>query len=181
MTEQEILKLCRSLAKRYSDGQEYHDLVSEGVIKCLEEVKKGNRDYKKIKSHARTAMNDYYNHKRKVVHVPKSSKAHSTKSDDRNSGWTSLALQKALYTPSVEIREEMALTESTETLLERKQLIDHIFKVAINCLDQEEWIIIRKRFWDGLSQDKVAEEIGHNQMWVSRKEKSAIEKLCNNL
>ena len=181
MTEQEILKMCKNLAKKYKNRQEYEDLVSEGVLKCLEVLNKGAADKAALKSHARTAMQDYYNHKRKVVQVPVHGQAHSMSRDQETSNWTAMALQKALYTPSVEIREEMAMGESPETILERKQFIRHIFMTAFNCLTHDEWTIIRMRYWDGMTQDAVGKEMCHNKMWVSRKEKSALEKICNNL
>jgi len=181
MTEQEILKMCRNLAKKYKNRQEYDDLVSEGVLKCLEVLNKGAADKAALKSHARTAMQDYYNHKRKVVQVPVHGQAHSMSRDQETSNWTAMALQKALYTPSVEIREEMAMGESPETILERKQFIRHVFMTAFNCLTHDEWTIIRMRYWDGMTQDAVGKEMCHNQKWVSRREKSALEKICNNL
>jgi len=181
MTEQEILKMCKNLAKKYKNRQEYDDLVSEGVLKCLEELRKGNKEKNLLKRHARVAMSDYYNHKRKVVPVPNSSLAHSISRGQETNSWTAMALQRALYTPSVEIREEMALGESPETILERKQFIRHVFMTAFNCLTHDEWTIIRMRYWDGMTQEAVGKEMCHNKMWVSRKEKSALEKICNNL
>jgi len=32
-----------------------------------------------------------------------------------------------------------------------------------------------------MTQDAVAKELCHNQVWVHRREKSALEKICNNL
>ena len=181
MTEQEILKMCRNLAKKYKNSQEYDDLVSEGVLKCLEMKAKGEDSKSLLYPAAKRVMFDYYNHKRKVVPVPTSSLAHSMSSNQETSGWTAMALQKALYTPSVEIREEMALGESPETILERKQFIRHVFMTAFSCLNHDEWTVIRMRYWDGMTQDAVAKELCHNQVWVHRKEKSALEKICNNL
>lgn len=181
MTEQEILKMCKNLAKKYKNRQEYDDLVSEGVLKCLELLSEGKSDKALLKSHAKATMNDYYNRKRKVVAIPNSHDAKSMSVDQSTNSWTAMALQKALYTPSVEIREEMAMGESPETILERKQFIRHVFMTAFNCLTHEEWTIIRMRYWDGMTQDSVGKEMCHNKMWVSRKERSALEKICNNL
>ena len=173
--------MCKNLAKRYKNNQEYDDLVSEAFIKCFEEFRKGNKEKNLLERHARVTMNDYYNHKRRVVSIPNSSLAHSISSEQETKGWTAMALQKALYAPAVEIKEEMAIGESPETTLERKQLTKHVFMTAFNCLTPEEWAIIRMRYWDGMTQDAVGKEMCHNQKWVSRRERSAIEKICNNL
>jgi hypothetical protein len=36
MTDPDILKLCKSLARRYKNQNQYDDLVSEGLLACYE-------------------------------------------------------------------------------------------------------------------------------------------------
>ena len=70
MNENDIIKMCQRLAKKYKDPQEYDDLVSEGVLKALELVAKGKTDKNLLYSHVQGAMNEYYNIRKHTVHVP---------------------------------------------------------------------------------------------------------------
>jgi RNA polymerase sigma factor (sigma-70 family) len=181
MDNDDIMKMCRSLARKYNDPQEYDDLVSEGVLKCLELIAEDKTDKNLLYSHAQGAMNEYYNIKNSVVYVPVQGKAKSMSSDDDVDGWTAIALQNALYGESVEYEEYMSQVPSTEELYERKEWLARVQTVAFTCLTQEEWAIIRMRYWDDMSQDDVGIHMGHNKMWVSRHERVALEKICNNL
>jgi RNA polymerase sigma factor (sigma-70 family) len=181
MTNDDIIKMCRSLARKYNDPQEYDDLVSEGVLKCLELVADGVTNVGVLHKSAAVAMNEYYNIKNSVVHVPVQGKAKSMSSDDDVDGWTAIALQNALYGESVEYEEYMSQVPSTEELYERKEWLARVQTVAFTCLTQEQWAIIRMRYWDDMSQDDVGIHMGRNKMWVSRHERAALDKICNNL
>jgi RNA polymerase sigma factor (sigma-70 family) len=181
MNNDNIMKMCRSLARKYNDPQEYDDLVSEGVVKVLELVAEGISNIGVLHKSAAVAMNEYYNIKNSVVHVPVQGKAKSMSSDDDVDGWTSVALHNALYGEKVEYEEYMSQAPSTEELYEQKEWYAKVHTVAITCLTQEEWEIIRMRYWDDFTQDDVGKIIGKNQVWVLRKEKSALEKIRNNL
>ena len=50
---------------------------------------------------------------------------------------------------------------------------------SIERLDTREQTIVRLRFFDGLTQAKVAEQLGISQVQVSRKEKAILQKLRN--
>jgi RNA polymerase sigma factor (sigma-70 family) len=181
VTNDEIIKMCRSLARKYNDPQEYDDLVSEGVIACMEMVNQGKTDKNLLYSHAKREMHDYYNLKRTPVYVPSSSKVHSMGRETSVDGWTETAMQNALYGEAVEIEEHTLQVPSTEELYERKEWLARIQTIAITCLTQEEWAIVKMRYWEDMTQDDVAKVMCRNQKWVSRKEKSALDKICNNL
>ena len=181
MDNDNIMKMCRSLARKYNDPQEYDDLVSEGVVKVLELVAEGVSNIGVLHKSAAVAMNEYYNIKNSVVHVPVQGKAKSMSSDDDVDGWTSVALHSALYGEKVEYEEYMSQAPSTEELYEQKEWFARVQTVAVSHLTQEEWAIIRMRYWDDLTQDDVGIHMGRNKMWVSRHEKAALEKIRNNL
>jgi len=181
MDNDNIMKMCRSLARKYNDPQEYDDLVSEGVVKVLELVAEGVSNIGVLHKSAAVAMNEYYNIKNSVVHVPVQGKAKSMSSDDDVDGWTSVALHSALYGEKVEYEEYMSQAPSTEELYEQKEWFARVQTVAVSHLTQEEWAIIRMRYWDDLTQDDVGIHMGRNKMWVSRHEKTALEKIRNNL
>ena len=181
MDNDNIMKMCRSLARKYNDPQEYDDLVSEGVVKVLELVAEGVSNIGVLHKSAAVAMNEYYNIKNSVVHVPVQGKAKSMSSDDDVDGWTSVALHSALYGEKVEYEEYMSQAPSTEELYEQKEWFARVQTVAVSNLTQEEWEIIRMRYWDDLTQDDVGIHMGRNKMWVSRHERAALDKICNNL
>lgn len=61
MNNQDILEMCRRLAKKYYNHQDYDDLVSEGVVECLKLRSKGVKEPYKLWYRARDVMYDYIN------------------------------------------------------------------------------------------------------------------------
>ena len=61
MNHQDILDMCRRLAKKYYNHQDYDDLVSEGVVECLKLRSKGVKEPYKLWYRARDVMYDYIN------------------------------------------------------------------------------------------------------------------------
>lgn len=177
MTNEEMYKMCRSLARKYNDPQEYDDLVSEGVIKCLELQQEGKTDKRLLYSHAQSAMYEYYNLKNKSVAVPNSSKAYSMGAEDEVEGWTSVALQHALYGENVEYEEYMSQTPSTEDLYEHKEWLAFVASLAITKLSESEWKIVKMRFWDDMTQEEVAKVLQISQQGAAKREKIALDKL----
>ena len=71
MNNQEILDMCRRLAKKYYNHQDYDDLVSEGVVECLKLRSKGVKEPYKLWYRARDVMYDYINVKSSNFSYPK--------------------------------------------------------------------------------------------------------------
>jgi RNA polymerase sigma factor (sigma-70 family) len=61
MENKEVLDMCRRLATKYRNYQEYDDLVSTGVVTCLELRAKGEKSPATLYHRARDAMSDYTN------------------------------------------------------------------------------------------------------------------------
>ncbi len=61
MNNQEILDMCRRLASKYYNHQDYDDIVSEGVVLCLKMRSEGITEPYKLYYSARTAMFEYVN------------------------------------------------------------------------------------------------------------------------
>jgi len=181
MSHEEILRMCRSLARKYNDPQEYDDLVQEGVIKVLSMIEAGRTDKRLLYSHAQSVMNHYYNLGRRPVYIPAGGNAHSMTAGQQASNWTSLALQNALYGETIEPVEYVSEAPSTEGIFEQKEYLDYVLKVASNVLSELELNIIHLRYWQNLSQDEVGVILNKNKMWVSRKEIKALETIRNNL
>ena len=181
MNSEEALKICRFLARKYNDQSEYDDLVSEGILAIYEMMDQGVKEKKLLFSHAQRSMHDYYNIKRSPVHVPAGGMSHSMSKDQDTEGWTESAMYNALYGDVVELEENVLQVESSEETYARQEWFAHVASVAITCVSEEEWKILRMRYWEDMTQDEVGEVFGQNKMWVSRKEKMALEKVRNKL
>jgi RNA polymerase sigma factor (sigma-70 family) len=195
MTDTEILKLCKSLARRYKNQNQYDDLVSEGLLACYELRETGSAtDKQEYVRLARRVMNDYNNIKVKAVNIPstwaarRASKAISgdTETDglDGVASGTFLSLMAAMSNSTELLSEDSAFTPDHAEAYEEREYYIHVISVAIVTLNPTEWQILKMRYLDGMTQDVVAEETGTHQRWVSRIEVSALDKmrstLCNN-
>jgi RNA polymerase sigma factor (sigma-70 family) len=195
MTDPEILKLCKSLARRYKNQNQYDDLVSEGLLACYELRETGSAtDKQEYVRLARRVMNDYNNIKVKAVNIPstwaarRASKAISgdTETDglDGVASGTFLSLMAAMSNSTELLSEDSAFTPDHAEAYEEREYYIHVISVAIVTLNPTEWQILKMRYLDGMTQDVVAEETGTHQRWVSRIEVSALDKmrstLCNN-
>lgn len=61
MNNQDILDMCKRLASKYYNHQDYDDIVSEGVVLCLNMRAEGITEPFKLYYSARTAMFNYVN------------------------------------------------------------------------------------------------------------------------
>jgi RNA polymerase sigma factor (sigma-70 family) len=177
MNNKDILNMCRSLARKYNDPQEYDDLISEGVVKCLELIAEGKKDRNLLYSHAQAAMNEYYNIARSPVKIPKSNQAKSMMPDDDVDGWTAVALQQALYGETVEYEEYMSQVPSTEDLYEHKEWLAFVTTLAVTNLPKEEWDLLKMRFWEDMTQQEVADVLQISQQAMQKREKLVLFKL----
>lgn len=71
MNNQDILDMCRRLASKYYNHQEYDDIVSEGVVLCLNMRAEGIKEPSKLYYSARTAMFQYVNVSMSTFSYPK--------------------------------------------------------------------------------------------------------------
>lgn len=192
MTDTEILKLCKSLARRYKNQNQYDDLVSEGLLACYELRETGSatgkQEYVRL---ARRVMNDYNNIKVKAVNIPstwaarRASKAISedTETDglDGVASGTFLSLMAAMSNSTELLSEDSAFTPDHAEAYEEREYYIHVISVAIVTLNPTEWQILKMRYLDGMTQDVVAEEFGLDQSWVSRHESVALSKIRKKL
>lgn len=71
MQVDEIRTMCEKLASKYQNQQEFDDLVSVGVLKCLELVAEGVKSPPALYYRARDEMNDYFNLKSSPISYSK--------------------------------------------------------------------------------------------------------------
>jgi RNA polymerase sigma factor (sigma-70 family) len=193
LTDTDLLKICKTLAKRYRNQDQYEDLVSEGLLACYE-CREGGKNLKAdYVGAARRAMNDYINIKSKAVSIPNSwtsrtvSRVMSNDEDlkklDGVTGGTFMALMQAMGNDTETLTPNVAFTKDVAEDYEEREYNAHVMSVAVTTLDQDEWQVVRLRYYEELTQADVADLMQATQMWVSRTEKRALGKLrewlCN--
>ena len=191
MTEQapvsadQIAKMCNSLAGRYKSAMHFDDLVSEGIL-CCYEILAVEPDAHPAKLHreAKRAMHDYLNIHSLPVTVP----AHNITRrltrdiDDEVSGNMSEGshqwLKSVLSSENMSYSEDFGESAADHVQqYEDREYEAYVLAVAITTLNQTEWTIIKLRYFDGMTQDMVADRLNTNQKWVSRHEITALDKL----
>ena len=183
--------LCKSLARRYRNTQQFDDLVSEGVLACYEALAEGKTAPADFTGAARRAMNDYINVKTKAVSIPTGgnakevSKAMSSDLDTASitgmSDGTLLSFVQAMTNLTESVSDDTAFTVDHADAFEEKEYNAHVLSVAKKTLSATEMTVLQMRYFQDMTQDEVADTLETNKMWVSRHEKEALSKLKKQL
>lgn len=179
--------LCKSLARRYRNTQQFDDLVSEGVLACYEALAEGKTTPSDFTGAARKAMHNYINVKTKAVSIPAGwnayavSKAMSSETELEGvtgmSDGTLLSFVQAMSNLTENVTDDTAFTVDHAILFEEKEYQAHVMSVAKKRLSPTEMQIIEMRYFQDMTQDEVADQLEVSKMWVSRHEKDALIKL----
>lgn len=186
--------LCKSLAKRYKNTQQFEDLVSEGIVACYEVLAQGKTEPSDFVGAARRAMNNYTNVKNKAVSIPVSGNAYNVsyamsldkrvESMDGMSDGTLLSLVQAMTNTTESAGDDTAFTADHAELFEEKEYQAYVMSVVKKTLTPTESKVIQLRYVDDMTQDEVSDVFQTSKMWVSRHERDALaklrKKLCNN-
>jgi RNA polymerase sigma factor (sigma-70 family) len=183
--------LCKSLARRYRNTQQFDDLVSEGVLACYEALADGKTTPADFTGAARRAMHDYINVKTKAVSIPVGSNAKEVSkamsSDTETSTITTmsegtlLSLVQAMTNLTESATDDTAFTVDHAEAYEEKEYHAHVLSVAKKTLTATEMTILNMRYFQDMTQDEVADALETNKMWVSRHEKDSLVKLKQQL
>ena len=152
MTTEEMMKMCRTLAHKYNSPSHFDDLVSEGILECLEQVEQGNTHAANLRRMANRAMHDYINIKTLAVSVPLSEPARSLargtdyKSTMNKEGVTKL--QQAIKSTSTPIESVNIIDEESDpaVIYEKKQDLLSVIRAAKNVLSEDEWDLLSSRY-----------------------------------
>jgi len=184
--------LCKSLARRYKNTQQFDDLVSEGVVACYEVLAQGKTEHSEFVGAARRAMNDYINIKSKAMSIPTSSwtsravsqalaKDEAIETMYGVSNGTLLSLVQAMSNVTENISDDTAFTKDHAEVFEKKEYHAYIMSVVKKTLSATELKVIELRYFNDMTQDEVAITFGVDQSWVSRHENTALGKLKKKL
>lgn len=183
--------LCKSLARRYRNTQQFDDLVSEGVLACYEALAEGKTAPADFTGAARRAMHDYINVKTKAVSIPTSHGAYTVShamSKDKVietlegvTESTLLSLVQAMSNLTESAADDTAFTVDHAEVYEEKEYHAYVLSVAKKTLTATEMTILQMRYFQDMTQDEVADALETNKMWVSRHEKYALDRLKKHL
>ena len=184
MTDEEIMKMCKSLARRYKNYTEYEDLVSEGLLAIYEWLDKEPFAMPaRLYRVASTRMHDYLNIQSLAVTVPVSDVARTLARNinaNVTSTWSHRAVEhlratlvggkasedmSGLTCPS---SEELYITEEQNRVLQERVKED---------LTSDEQLMLYMRYVEGMSQQDCASFFGKSQTWLQRKESVIYDKI----
>jgi RNA polymerase sigma factor (sigma-70 family) len=183
--------LCKSLARRYRNTQQFDDLVSEGVVACYEALAEGKTAPADFTGAARRAMHDYINVKTKAVSIPTShgsyTVSHAMSKDkvidnlDGISEATLLSLVQAMSNLTESAADDTAFTVDHAEVFEEKEYHAYVLSVAKKTLTATEMTILKMRYFQDMTQDEVADALEISQKLVSRHEILALSKVKKKL
>ena len=166
MNTEEMMKMCRSLAYKYNSPNQFDDLVSEGMLECLEQVDQGNTHGANLRRMANRAMHDYMNLKNLPVTVPVTTATRSLARDTEDNSTMSregvTKLQRAINSTSTPLESIEIVDEDSDpaVVYERRQDILHTMRVARKTLSDEEWGLVEMRYLKGVTLAKIVEDCG---------------------
>ena len=125
MNNQDILDMCKRLASKYYNHQDYDDIVSEGVVLCLNMRAEGITEPFKLYYSARTAMFNYVNVSLSKLSYSKGMRGREAALTDTT---TYVDLDEAQI-PAEDLFGSYELKDSIETL--KKELTDKEWKTFL--------------------------------------------------
>jgi len=168
-----IQKKAEILASRYMSGQDYHDLVQEGVLVGLELLDKGVEDEKKLVGAMRRRMNDYKNYENRSVPIPstggtrKAMAAISRGADSHTVEWPLLQALTQSYGVSLEDCH-LEATQDHVTRYEDSDHLQHIMFLLEETLDTRTYDMVMSVYFNGATQEDVAKAYGITQPRVNK-------------
>lgn len=166
MTTEEMMKMCRTLAHKYNSPSHFDDLVSEGILECLEQVDQGNTHGANLRRMANRAMHDYINIKTLSVSVPLSEPARSlARGTDYKSTMSQEGVAKLKHainstTTPIESVDVVDKDSDPAVLYEKRQDMIETMRVARKTLSDDEWGLVEMRYLKGVTLAKIVENCG---------------------
>ena len=187
MTTEEMMKMCRTLAHKYNSPSHFDDLVSEGILECLEQVGQGNTHEANLRRMANRAMHDYINLKTLPVKVPlhetSRSLARDTKYNTTMNQEGVAKLQQSIKSTSIPIESANIIDEESDpaVIYEKKQDLLSVIRAAKNVLSEDEWGLLSSRYLKEKTISDLATIWGTNDTDIRRRIERCIKKVTGNL
>lgn len=183
MNTEEMMKMCRSLAYKYNSPNQFDDLVSEGMLECLEQVDQGNTHGANLRRMANRAMHDYINIKTLAVSVPLSEPARSLargtdyKSTMSREGVTKL--QQAINSTSTPLESAEIVDEEYDPAIvyEKKQTVLDIVRLSRDTLNESDWDLFSRHYLEMETTDDIAISERVTRQAIEKKLKRCVNKV----
>ena len=187
MNTEEMMKMCRSLAYKYNSPSHFDDLVSEGMLECLEQVDQGNTHGANLRRMANRAMHDYINLKNLPVTVPVTTATRSLARDTEDNSTMSregvTKLQQAINSTSTPLESVEVVDEGSDpaVIYEKKQDLLSVIRAARNVLSEDEWKLLSGRYLREKTISDLATIWGTNDTDIRRRVERCIIKVTDSL
>ncbi len=187
MTTEEMMKMCRTLAHKYNSPSHFDDLVSEGILECLEQVDRGNTHEANLRRMANRAMHDYINLKTLPVKVPlhetSRSLARDTKYNTTMNQEGVAKLQQSIKSTSIPIESANIIDEESDpaVIYEKKQDLLSVIRAAKNVLSEDEWGLLSSRYLKEKTISDLATIWGTNDTDIRRRLERCTIKVTDSL
>ena len=168
-----IQKKAEVLASRYMSGQDYDDLLQEGILVGLELLDKGVEDEKKLVGAMRRRMNDYKNFDNRTIAVPSTGGTRKAKAaihrGDHNHTVEWPLLQALTQSYGVSLEDcHLEATQDHTTNYEEQDYLQHIMFILEETLDTRTYDVVMSVYIHGLTQEEVADQLGITQQRVAQ-------------
>lgn len=181
----DITRMCRSIAYKYRNYNEYEDLVSEGVLAVLEYLEKDPMALtQRLYRVANGRMHDYLNIDSLPVTVPASDVARTIARDNDAEIDLSYSPETVEYLRSifkadrVEGNYENGNVDisAEEAYLEKERLME-FNQMLRDLLTPDQNLLLYMRYVEGMSQEECAGFFGLDRTGVAKREARVISKL----
>jgi len=187
MDAEEIVKMCKGIARKYKNPNHYEDLVSEGVLMCYEVLHKdAQASVFKLYKRANSAMHDYLNLGCLPVSVPKSDisrrLARNTDVDlsEVDTNWTEEGIELLRMTLKADTVEsdQLTLTQpSSEDVYENKEFISVLYKTLSRELNADEQLLFHMRFNEDMTLTECGEFFGMSKEAIYKRQVKLTKKV----
>jgi RNA polymerase sigma factor (sigma-70 family) len=188
MNHDEMMTMCEKLSYKYKAPQMREDLMQEGILACLEILAVEDEPHPaKLYRAADKAMWDHLNFSVLPVHVPatrasrtalRGTELDPSQTYSENGEET---LREAVSSVGIEYDDTSMSVHDYADTYEKLEYESYVAAKLVTTLSGEDLDIIKKRYYEGLTQDQVADIMGVNRATISRKEKQALKQLGKHL
>ena len=178
-----MMKMCRSLAYKYNSPNQFDDLVSEGMLECLEQVDKGNTHGANLRRMANRAMHDYMNLKNLPVTVPVTTATRSLARDTEDNSTMSregvTKLQHAINSTSTPLESAEVVDEESDpaVVYEKKQTVLDIVRLSRETLNDSDWDLFSRHYLEMEATDDIAISERVTRQAIEKKLKRCVNKV----
>ena len=183
MNTEEMMKMCRSLAYKYNSPNQFDDLVSEGMLECLEQVDQGNTHGANLRRMANRAMHDYMNLKNLPVTVPVTTATRSLARDTEDNSTMSregvTKLQQAINSTSTPLESAEIVDEESDpaVVYEKKQTVLDIVRLSRETLKDSDWDLFSRHYLEMETTDDIAISERVTRQAIEKKLKRCVNKV----